>query len=192
MDAADEPQPGARWHKVVRSIGIRQVFRLQWYPKSWRSAFQRLAIKTRRRDPHDGEREPFNRECRTHDRGVSAIVLLPGLIAHDGNGHRALHIVCKCEHPSRKRINPQRLKVVAADVLPQQRSRLRGVVAIADTEDVWLCLEGGYLVELGRRPAKTLIEVIGENPPFSLRSGRIAASLPRADAKQALRFRHRQ
>src|ERR1700678_2373444 len=118
MDAADESQPGARGHKVEGSVGIRQVLRLQWYPKSRRSALQRLAIKARRRNPDDRKGEALNRECCADHRGIAAVVLLPGLITHDCDRHSALHIICKCEQAPRKRIDPQGLEVVAADVLP--------------------------------------------------------------------------
>ena len=96
---------------------------------------------------------------RAHDRGISAKGALRGLIAQHRHRRRPWLVVAHGQHTAYLRANAQREKVVAADILAEQR--LAHSVAAAHAIGVAPRLYRGQLLKLRRRLLQMQIKVIG-------------------------------
>ena len=88
-----------------------------WAGNSWAGAGKAIAVEALGRDADDGDGLGVDPEGAADDGGVGGVILLPGVVAHDGGDGRALLVVAVGEEAAGGRREAEGAEVVAGDEL---------------------------------------------------------------------------
>ncbi len=83
--------------------------------KVGRGAGQAVAIEAFGSDPCDGDSLGVDPEVASDDGGVTAVIVMPHVIAHDGDERCAFNVVRVREQSSHLRLKAEGVEVVAGD-----------------------------------------------------------------------------
>ena len=170
----------------VRGVGNR-VHALNGEVELGRSGGDAVAEEAGRRDADDGDRLGVDPEGATDDGRVGVEVVLPGVVAHDGDHGSALDVVGVEKETAGGRLKAEGAKVVAGDELAHDGAgEVLGSIAAGDDGTVDEAgLHGGEVGELGVGVAEATVGIGGEDGVVGvLKACPVAAAVNVAEADE--------
>ena len=191
LQSSDDVEP-VKLTIQERVLPIEGRFRGQGQPEVRRVGAQSIPEETRRADSHHSVRQLVDGEGGANHRGIKPEVLLPGTIAHHGDGRRTSCVVSRCDNAPGESAQTKHGKVISGNEFTYKRLSRPACAAAPDAQGWQTSLEGGHLGEFGRVITELLIQGVGVNRPVVLQPSQHAAVVGVTEAVKLLGARDGQ